>query len=206
MNIPNNISAMQRRILDFIDNYQSRNGYSPSVREIADAVGLRSTATVQGHLTRLQQKGFIKKEPSMSRTIEIVRKNETVSICRSVPVLGKIAAGPPLLDEENDVYIDIPESVLRNGSEYFVLVVHGTSMIECGIMDQDMVLIRRQQEVRNGEIAAVSIDHEVTLKRFYREHTVIRLQPENSKMKPIILRNQNIAILGKAVMVIRNIK
>ena len=158
----------QQRILEYIRDYQKVNGYPPSVREIGKAVGLKSTSTVQGHLDRLQKKGMLHRDASRPRTLDLTDAPRNTS--QRLPVVGKIAAGSPILAEESiEDYLFVPDSMLGEG-EHFILSVRGESMIGCGIMDGDYVIIHRQSEVNNGDIAVAMIDGDATLKRFYREN------------------------------------
>ena len=194
----------QQRILEYIREYQKVNGYPPSVREIGKAVGLKSTSTVQGHLDRLEKKGMIHRDSSRPRTLDLTDSPRNTS--QRLPVIGKIAAGSPILAEEYvEDYLCIPDSLLGDG-EHFILAVRGESMINAGIMDGDYVVIRKQNEVMNGEIAVAMIDGEATLKRYYHEqHGIVRLQPENSTMAPILVKQDDVAVLGKACVIYRKL-
>ena len=193
----------QQRILEYIRDYQKVNGYPPSVREIGKAVGLKSTSTVQGHLDRLQKKGMLHRDASRPRTLDLTDAPRNTS--QRLPVVGKIAAGSPILAEESiEDYLFVPDSMLGEG-EHFILSVRGESMIGCGIMDGDYVIIHRQSEVNNGDIAVVMIDGDATLKRFYRENEHVRLQPENPAMEPIIVKPGQVDVLGKACAVYRKL-
>ncbi len=193
----------QQRILEYIRDYQKVNGYPPSVREIGKAVGLKSTSTVQGHLDRLQKKGMLHRDASRPRTLDLTDAPRNTS--QRLPVVGKIAAGSPILAEESiEDYLFVPDSMLGEG-EHFILSVRGESMIGCGIMDGDYVIIHRQSEVNNGDIAVAMIDGDATLKRFYRENGHVRLQPENPAMEPIIVKPGQVDVLGKACAVYRKL-
>ncbi|MCI5771744.1 MAG: transcriptional repressor LexA [Clostridiales bacterium] len=193
----------QQRILEYIRDYQKVNGYPPSVREIGKAVGLKSTSTVQGHLDRLQKKGMLHRDASRPRTLDLTDAPRNTS--QRLPVVGKIAAGSPILAEESiEDYLFVPDSMLGEG-EHFILSVRGESMIGCGIMDGDYVIIHRQSEVNNGDIAVAMIDGDATLKRFYRENEHVRLQPENPAMEPIIVKPGQVDVLGKACAVYRKL-
>lgn len=193
----------QQRILEYIRDYQKVNGYPPSVREIGKAVGLKSTSTVQGHLDRLQKKGMLHRDASRPRTLDLTDAPRNTS--QRLPVVGKIAAGSPILAEESiEDYLFVPNSMLGEG-EHFILSVRGESMIGCGIMDGDYVIIHRQSEVNNGDIAVAMIDGDATLKRFYRENGHVRLQPENPAMEPIIVKPGQVDVLGKACAVYRKL-
>ena len=192
----------QQRILDFIKSEIQTKGYPPSVREIGDAVGLKSTSTVHGHLTRLEKKGLIHRDSMKPRAMEIVNDpafSRTASV--TLPVVGKVTAGIPILAEENiDEFIAIPESMVGEG-EHFILNVKGESMIQAGILDGDYLVIRKQPDANNGEIVVAMIDDEATVKRFYKENGHFRLQPENPAMEPFLV--DEVVILGKVVSLYR---
>ncbi len=193
----------QQRILDYIRSVIQTRGYPPSVREIGAAVGLKSTSTVHGHLQRLEKKGLIHRDAMKPRAMEVsgVTPNDTTV---SVPVVGHVTAGIPILAEENlDEFIQLPASMTGEG-DYFVLHVHGDSMINAGILDGDCIVVRQQVEANNGEIVVAMIDDSATVKRFYRENGHFRLQPENPAMDPIIA--DDVTILGKVVSLFRTFK
>ncbi len=178
-------------------------GYPPSVREICDAVGLKSTSTVHGHLSRLEKKGLIRRDPTKPRAIEILdtfyegQQQEIVH----VPIIGNIAAGTPILAEENiEDTFPIPIEYIHNDT-VFMLRVKGKSMIEAGIYDRDLILVRQQNDAINGDIVVALIEDYATVKTFYRERDFIRLQPENSAMSPIIVKD--VLILGKVIGLFR---
>ena len=197
------LSKNQKAILDFIKSELRVKGYPPSVREICDAVGLKSTSTVHGHLERLEKKGYIRRDPTKPRAIEvlddrmIISKKELINI----PILGDFTAGAPILAVENikDTF-PIPVDYIGN-STCFMLSVKGDSMVEAGILDGDLVLVRQQQTAENGDIVVALIEDEATIKSFYREKDFIRLQPRNKYMNPITTREA--VILGKVIGVIR---
>ncbi len=196
----------QQRILDFIKSEIQTKGYPPSVREIASAVGLKSTSTVHGHLQRLEKRGLLHRDAMKPRAMEVTGDPSMVrtGVTTAVPVVGHVTAGQPILAEENlDEYISLPEMLLGDG-EHFVLKVHGDSMIEAGILDGDHIIVRRQQEATNGEIVVAMIDDSATVKRFYKENGHYRLQPENREMEPIIV--DSVTILGKVVSLYRVIR
>ncbi len=195
----------QQRILDFIKSEIQQKGYPPSVREIANAVGLKSTSTVHGHLQRLEKRGLLHRDAMKPRAMEIVgdpnfvRNNST-----AVPLVGRVTAGQPILAEENlEEYIVIPEVMLGDG-EHFILLVRGDSMIEAGILDGDYIVVKRQSEANNGEIVVAMIDDSATVKRFFKENGHFRLQPENSSMEPIYA--DEVTILGKVISLYRLVK
>ena len=189
----------QQRILDYIENYIEVNGYAPSVREIGQAVDLKSTSTVHGHLNRLEKKGLLHREAMKPRTIDITREDKPQMV--KLPVLGKVAAGVPILAEENaEGYVQLPDSIVGRG-EHFILEIRGESMIMAGIMNGDFVVVKRQQTAMNGEIVIAMIDDEATCKRYFKEPDRIRLQPENPRMQPFYARS--VTIVGKVVAVYR---
>jgi repressor LexA len=195
----------QQHILEFIEQEIAEKGYPPSVREIGDAVGLKSTSTVHGHLCRLEARGLLRRDAMKPRAMEVranhVRKDSDDKHTRMVPVVGNVAAGSPILAEE---YIEdrvcLPDTMLGEGN-HFILKVHGDSMINAGIMDGDYVVVRQQSSAVNGEIVVALIDGNATVKRFYRENGRFRLQPENPSLLPIYTRTVDIA--GKVVSVYR---
>lgn len=199
------ISQRQRSILEFIRSEVSNRGYPPSVREIGDAVGLRSSSTVHGHLTRLEELGYIRRDATKPRAIEILDDLNTPRI-RSidVPVLGRVTAGSPILAVENiEEYYPIPKDFVDH-EDVFILRIKGDSMIEAGILDGDYVLVAKQETASNGEIVVALVDEEeATVKRFFHEGTHIRLQPENSSLDPIIVADAK--ILGKVIGVFRRV-
>lgn len=193
----------QQRILEYIKAQIQERGYPPSVREIGDAVGLKSTSTVHGHLVRLEKKGLLHRDSMKTRAMEITNdpsfaRRNTVA----VPVVGRVTAGIPILAEENiDEFMYIPEEMIGDG-EHFILWVKGESMIRAGIMDGDHVIVHKQSDANNGDIVVAMIDDEATVKRFYREADgLFRLQPENPDMEPIMV--DHVAVLGKVVMLYR---
>ena len=206
------LNPRQREILEFLRDHKRSHAYPPTVREIGQAVGLSSSSTVQNHLNALEQKGFIKRDPTKSRTVEVVGEepqNGRIIPLRAftVPLVGRVAAGSPVLAEEN---IEDPITVgpeIAGGEDSYALRVHGDSMIEAGIYDGDIVVVRPQREAPNGTIVVARIEndltgeHEVTVKRFYRESGRVRLQPENSTMEPIFARD--VTLEGTVVAVIR---
>ncbi|PLS04760.1 transcriptional repressor LexA [Neobacillus cucumis] len=203
------ISKRQQDILEFIKGEVRSKGYPPSVREIGEAVGLASSSTVHGHLARLESKGLIRRDPTKPRAIEILDADEAAQIPRNkvvnVPVVGKVTAGLPITAIENvEEYFPLPESLAPSDEQVFMLEIMGESMIEAGILDGDYVIVKQQQTANNGDIVvAMTEDDEATCKRFFKEKDYIRLQPENSAMDPIILRN--VSILGKVIGVYRHI-
>ncbi|MBR3209734.1 MAG: transcriptional repressor LexA, partial [Bacilli bacterium] len=188
--------------------YIVSHGYPPTVREIGEKLDISSPATIQAHLNNLETKGFIRKGSSRNRAIELLVKNEFEKeneLVTEVPLLGKITAGSPIeAIEMPDEFFALPSYLLPKGKEVFTLKVDGTSMINAGILDGDIVIVERRSHARNGEIVvAMTDDNEVTLKTFYKEKKHFRLQPENDTMDPIIL--DNVVILGKAIGLYRKI-
>lgn len=195
---------MQARILAYIEQEIRTRGYAPSVREIGEAVGLKSTSTVHGHLTRMEKKGLLRRDAMKPRAIGLSTSfspfDENASL-REIPVVGRVAAGTPILAEENiEETMTLPEEMVGSG-ELFILRVRGESMIQAGIMNDDYIVVHRQMNANNGEIVVAMIDDEATVKRFYKENGHIRLQPENDAMEPIIV--PEVMILGKVVSLIR---
>ena len=195
----------QFQIYEFIKTQIREKGYPPSVREICAGVGLKSTSTVHSHLEKLEKKGFIKRDASKSRTIEIVEKSISKSTRKElvdIPIVGTITAGMPILAVENieDVF-PLPIDYVKNKEQLFILKVKGESMIDAGILDGDMSIIEQTNFAENGDIVAALIDNEATLKRFFKEKNHIRLQPENESMSPIIV--DDCKIIGKLVGIYR---
>ncbi|MBN3555319.1 transcriptional repressor LexA [Fictibacillus nanhaiensis] len=200
------LSRRQLDILAFIKEEVSQKGYPPSVREIGEAVGLASSSTVHGHLARLEKKGLIRRDPTKPRAIEVLGLEDNIPSVRSVsiPVIGKVTAGLPISAVENvEEYFPLPEHVVGD-ENVFMLSVVGDSMIEAGIFNRDLVVVKQQPTANNGDIiVAMTDEDEATVKRFFKEKNHIRLQPENSSMEPIIL--QSCTILGKVIGVYRSI-
>ena len=211
----NGLNKRERTILKFIQKEIDLKGYPPSVREICKAVKLKSTATVQGYLNSLEERGYLKKENQKGRTLRLIKNHKGEEVVTgnngveetkqffssremvNVPVVGRITAGQPILAVENITdSFPIPLDFVGN-AESFMLTVRGESMIEAGILDGDYILVKRQNTANNGQIVVALIGDEATVKTFYKEKDHIRLQPENDTMKPIIL--DNVTILGKAV-------
>lgn len=195
----------QERILAYIQSEIKARGYAPSVREIGEAVGLKSTSTVHGHLTRLEKKGLLHRDAMKPRAMglpDVSAPDDPVDVLR-VPVVGRVAAGIPILAEENiEETLPLPAELTGDG-EHFVLRVRGDSMIEAGILSDDYIVVRRQPDARNGDIVVALVEDEATVKRFYKENGHFRLQPENSAMSPIIVNE--VVILGKVVSLLRRL-
>ena len=191
----------QNEVYNFIKLQIKEKGYPPSVREICKAVGLSSTSSVHFHLKRLEKEGLIKRDSSKTRAIEIVDPTSKKEVI-NVPIVGTITAGNPILAIENieDVF-PLPIDYVKNTKDLFMLKVSGESMIEAGILDGDLAIIEKTDSANNGDIVVALIDNEATLKRFFKESSYIRLQPENKSMKPIIL--EDCKVLGRLVGIYR---
>lgn len=198
--------SKQLEILQFIYETAADRGFPPTVREICNAVNLSSTSTVHGHLTRLERKGYLLKDPAKPRAIEVTREGmQALGIKpKEIPVVGVVTAGQPILAVEDiDDYFPLPPDLQNEAGNLFMLRVHGKSMINAGILDGDKVIVRKQNTASNGEIVvAMTDENEATVKRFYKEKGHFRLQPENDAMAPIIL--QDVHILGKVVGLYRS--
>ena len=198
------LTAKQEQIYNFIKSEISSKGYPPSVREICDAVNLSSTSSVHAHIKTLEKKGYIRSASSKNRAIEILDDDFNALARReitNVPLIGKVAAGTPILATENVVdYMPFPVEALPN-QETFMLTVKGDSMINMGIFDGDNLLVQKQNTARNGEVIVALVEDSATVKRFYKEKGHIRLQPENDDMDPIIV--DDCARLGKVIGLIR---
>ena len=191
------ISTKQKEILEYIKSCILEKGYPPSVREICDAVHLKSTSSVHSHLETLERKGYIRRDPTKPRAIEVADDN--FNLVRreivNVPILGSVAAGQPIVAEENiDGYFPLLSEDMPGG-EVFMLRVEGESMVNAGIFDGDRILVRKQKTAQNGDIVVALVDDSATIKRFYKEKGHYRLQPENDSMEPII--TDSVTIIGK---------
>ncbi|MCB2291090.1 transcriptional repressor LexA [Clostridium sp. CS001] len=193
----------QSEIYNFIKAQIQLKGYPPAVREICQAVGLKSTSTVHGHLERLEKKGYIRRDPTKPRAIELIKDSVTRKELIDIPIIGKITAGQPILAVENvEDTFTLPLNFTKTKNELFMLRVSGSSMIEAGILDGDLAIIEKVNTCKNGEIVVALIENEATIKRFFKENGHIRLQPENSTMSPIIV--DDCSILGILVGIYRN--
>ena len=201
------LSLRQTKILEFIKQEIRKKGYPPSVREIGEAVGLLSSSTVHGHLQTIEDKGYIRRDPTKPRAIEILDSSSDILEAKKVvhiPVVGRVTAGQPILAVENiEGTFPLPADLVRQDN-LFMLKVQGESMIDAGILDGDFIIVRQQNEARNGEIVVALIGDEATVKRFFKERTLIRLQPENASMEPIY--SQDVSILGKVIGVFRSLQ
>jgi len=203
--VSNDLGEKQQLILDFLKQEILSKGYPPSVREIGEAVGLKSTSTVHGHLERLEKKGVIRRDPTKPRAIEIlddefnVQRREILN----VPILGRVAAGEPLLAVENiEEYFPLPIDYAPN-QELFMLRVKGDSMINVGIFEGDLIIVQKQSTATNGDIVVALLEDSVTVKTYYRESDHIRLQPENDQLEPIRVYDNTIVIEGKVISLFR---
>ena len=208
------LTGRQQEIWDFLVDYVDRHGYPPTVREIGDAVGLASPSTVHAHLANLERAGLLKRDPTKPRALEVVGRERGSAAAedsrtRVLPLVGQIAAGGPLLAEQNvEDHLAVPEPLVAGSGEDFLLRVKGDSMIEAGILDGDYVVVHRQQTARNGEIVVALAGEdeaadEATVKRFFREEGRIRLQPENSALEPLF--PAHVQVLGRVTGVFRTV-
>jgi len=199
------ITTKQKEILEFLKAEILSKGYPPAVREICEAVGLRSTSSVHAHLEALEENGYIRRDPTKPRAIEIMDDNFNLTRREmvNIPIVGRVAAGQPILAVENiENYFPIPTEYLRlTNQDLFMLKVKGESMIEAGICDGDLVVVASQNTARNGDMVVALVEDSATVKTFYKENDYYRLQPENSSMEPIIV--DEVEILGKVVGVMR---
>jgi repressor LexA len=202
------LTKRQKEIFDFIGKYAAKTGYPPTVREIGKAVGLHSSSTVHAHLANLEKIGLLKRDPSKPRAIELLigTANKAKDAIRSpsgLPLVGQVAAGAPILAEENiEEYLEIPDVIGGEDGDY-ILQVRGESMIKAGIIEGDYVIVRPAEDAADGEIVVALIGDEATCKRFFREKDHIRLQPENDDMEPIL--STEAQVLGKVVGVFRKV-
>lgn len=197
------ISDKQREILEYMKNEILNKGYPPTVRDICEAVHLKSTSSVHSHLETLEKNGYIRRDPTKPRAIEIIDENFNLTRREmvNVPLVGRVAAGEPILATENiETYFPVPSEYMPN-AETFMLKVKGESMINVGILDGDQILVERCSSARNGDTVVALVDDSATVKTFYKEANHIRLQPENDTMDPIIV--DNCEILGKVFGVFR---
>jgi len=198
------LTSRQKEILSFVKKYISGHSYPPTIREIAENFFI-SIKGAHDHITALKKKGAIRQTGKCSRTLELIKgpEDEADENCMEIPILGTVAAGQPILAEENwDGVITMHRTMLRRNRKYFALRVRGDSMSGIGVMDGDMAIIEKQNVVKNGEIAVAVVDDAVTLKRFYRETARIKLQAENPAYKPIYC--QNVRILGRLAHIVRS--
>lgn len=198
----NNLNEKEQKVFEFIKNYINDNNYPPSIRDILDGTKFNSTSTVSAYLNKLEQKGYINRPNSKTRAIEITDRNFYKRDFNLVPLIGQVAAGTPILAEENiEDMFPLPANV-KFDDDVFMLRIKGDSMINVGILSGDLVIVRKQQVVKNGDIAIAQVDDEATCKTFYKENGYIRLQPENDNYEPIIVNDCSIA--GKVIGLYRN--
>jgi repressor LexA len=204
------LTKRQQEIFEFIKKYSSSHGYPPTVRDIGKAVGLASSSTVHAHLANLEKVGLLRRDPSKPRAIELLDRavGSAVESVRSVvrpgvPLLGSVAAGQPVLAEENiEDYIQIPSEAGGEAAD-FLLRVRGDSMVDAGILAEDMVVVRRQETAEDGDIVVALVGEEATVKRFFREKDHVRLQPENPTYEPI--RSKDVQLVGRVVGLLRTV-
>jgi repressor LexA len=198
------LTKRQQEIFDFIKQYSGRHGYPPTVRDIGKAIGLTSSSTVHAHLANLEKLGLVRRDPTKPRALELLGEAaRKITGPSGLPVVGRVAAGSPILAEENiEDYVEVPPIAGGKAGEY-VLRVAGDSMIDAGILDGDYVIVHKQETADNGEIVVALVGEEATVKRYFREADHIRLQPENATMEPI--RTREVAVLGKVVGVCRRV-
>ena len=202
------LTKRQQEIFDFIKRHSAKYGYPPTVRDIGKAVGLASSSTVHAHLANLEKLGLLRRDPTKPRAIELLdRAVEQVRLIvrpDGLPLVGQVAAGSPVLAEENiEEYVDVP--ALAGGEEgEYVLRVRGESMIDAGILPDDYVVVRPQDTAKDGEIVVALLGEEATVKRYFREADHIRLQPENAAMEPI--RSRDVRVLGRVVGLFRSVQ
>jgi repressor LexA len=200
------LTKRQKEIFDFIGKYAAKTGYPPTVREIGKAVGLHSSSTVHAHLANLEKIGLLRRDPSKPRAIELLfdKAKRTIRSGNGLPLVGQVAAGAPVVAEENiEEYIEVPDIIGGEDGDY-ILNVRGESMVEAGIFEGDYVVVRPADDAANGEIVVALVgEEEATVKRFFREADHIRLQPENETMEPI--RTTEAKVLGKVIGVFRKV-
>ena len=200
------LTQRQNDVFEYMKNYISKNGYAPSVREVCDALNLKSTSTAHAHLSQLEKKGYIFRNNAKPRTTKILfgrdpRDDRTNVRMVSVPVVGNVAAGIPITAVENiEDYVTLPYSMLGT-EDVFILNVKGDSMVDAGILDKDRIIAKKQETAENGDIVVAMMDEEATVKRFFKESDRVRLQPENENYEPIYA--QQLDILGKVIGVLR---
>ena len=195
-------SDKQTQIYNFLIEFTKSKGHPPSVREICQAVSLKSTSTVHGHLKRLEKKGLLYRDPTKPRALEIVELSNEEKELIDIPIVGKVTAGMPILATENiEDMFQLPINYVKHNNDLFILKVTGDSMIEAGILDGDLAIIEQKNVATNGDIVVALIENEATIKRFFKENGFIRLQPENKNYEPIIV--EDCSILGKLVGIYR---
>jgi repressor LexA len=199
------LTKRQKEIFDYIRRYAAKTGYPPTVREIGKAVGLHSSSTVHAHLANLEKIGLLRRDPSKPRAIELLfdRAKKTILPGRGLPLVGDVAAGAPIVAEENvEEYIEIPDVIGGEDGDY-ILRIRGESMKDAGIFDGDYAVVRPSEEADDGEIVVALLGEEATVKRYFREDDHVRLQPENDAMEPI--HTAEVTVLGRVIGVLRKI-
>lgn len=199
------LTKRQKEIFDYIRKYAAKTGYPPTVREIGKAVGLHSSSTVHAHLANLEKLGLLKRDPSKPRAIELLfeKAKRTIRPESGLPLIGQVAAGEPILAEENiEEYIEIPDVIGGEDGDY-ILQIRGESMKNAGILEGDYVIVRPSEDAVNGEIVVALIGEEATVKRYFREKDHIRLQPENEEMEPIL--SSEASVIGRVIGVFRSV-
>ncbi len=199
----NNLNVKEQKVYDYIKNYIQTNSYPPSIRDILTGVGFNSTSTVSTYLSKLEDKGYITRKNSKTRAIEISDKSFYKKEFNQVPLIGQVSAGTPILAQENIEEMYPLPAHISFSDDIFMLRIKGDSMIEKGILNGDLVIVRKQITANNGEIVIALIEEEATCKTFYKEKNYIRLQPENESYEPIIVNE--VSILGKVIGLYRNI-
>jgi repressor LexA len=199
------LTKRQKEIFDYIKRYVRKYGYPPTVREIGKALGLHSPSTVHAHLSKLEKSGLLRRDPTKPRAIELlVDKVKRAARPGGVPLVGNVAAGQPILAEENiEDYLQVPSVIGGDDDDDYILRIRGDSMREAGILEGDYVVVRPADQARNGEIVVALLEDEATVKRYFKERNGIRLQPENPSHKPI--RSKDVRVLGKVVGVFRKV-
>jgi repressor LexA len=198
-----NLTKRQQEIFDFIKRYSARHGYPPTVRDIGKAIGLTSSSTVHAHLANLEKLGLLRRDPTKPRAMEVLERAKRAVLPSGLPLVGRVAAGSPLLAEENiEEHLDVP-SVAGGDEGDYVLRVAGDSMKNAGILEGDYVVVHQQDTARNGEIIVALLGEEATVKRFFKETDHVRLQPENEALEPILTRD--VQVLGRVVGVFRRV-
>jgi repressor LexA len=197
------LTKRQQEIFDFIKSYSSKHGYPPTVRDIGKAIGLTSSSTVHAHLANLEKAGMLRRDPTKPRALEILDKAKKAMVPPGLPLVGRVAAGQPLLADENiEDYVEVPRIAGGDEGEY-VLKVQGDSMKNAGILEGDYVVVHSTETAQNGEIVVALLGEEATVKRFYKESDHVRLQPENEALEPILTRD--VQVLGRVVGVFRRV-
>jgi repressor LexA len=199
-----NLTKRQREIFEFIKGYSARHGYPPTVRDIGKAIGLTSSSTVHAHLANLEKLGLVRRDPTKPRALELLGEAARKVVGPSgLPLVGRVAAGSPILAEENiEDYVEVPQIAGGDAGEY-ILRVRGDSMKDAGILDGDFVVVQRQDTAINGEIVVALVGEEATVKRYFQEEDHIRLQPENDALEPI--RTREAVVMGRVVGVFRRV-